>query len=135
VVRLSRPALKEFLGPEWNRLRLAVVNKQLVILLGSDIFVLEQAIQNVRDGKPGLEQSTRLAGFRKQADPERRFELHLALSRLRGLFTPADELPKDFKPTNGCSSISIHSGLNDLGVDLWIPAESVMDAGKWLRIW
>ena len=128
-------ALKEYLGPEWNRLRLAVVNKQLVILLGSDVSLLEQAIQNVRDGKPGLEQSARLAGFRKQADPQRRFELHLALSRLRGLFTPASELPNDFKPTAGCSSLSIHSGLNDLGMDLWIPAESVVDARKWLRIW
>ncbi len=127
--------LKDLLGPEWNRLRLAVVNKQVVILVGSDLALLDQAIQNVRDGKPGLDQSAALAEFRKQAAPERRIELHLALSRVQALVTPADQLPKDFKPTGTTSSISVRTGLTDLGLDLWIPAEAVPDIGRWLRLW
>ena len=108
-------------------MRIAVVNKQVVIQLGSDLALLEQAIQNVRDGKPGLEQSAALAEFRKQAAPERRLELHLELSRVQALVTQADKLPKDFKPNAACSSISARTGLTDLGLDLWIPAEAVPD--------
>jgi hypothetical protein len=128
-------ALKDLFGPEWNRLRLAVVNKQVVVLLGSESALLEQAIQNVRDGKPGLEQSAALAEFRKQAAPERRFELHLAVSRVRGLLTPPGDLPKDFKPTGACSSVSVRTGMSDLGLDLWVPAEAVPDVLKWLHLW
>src|SRR5262249_46741600 len=54
-------ALKDLFGPEWNRLRLAVVNKQVVVLVGSDLDLLDQAIRNVRDGKPGLESAAALA--------------------------------------------------------------------------
>jgi hypothetical protein len=128
-------ALKDLFGPEWNRLRVAVVNKQVVVLLGSELDLLEEAIRNVRDGKLGLEQSASLAEFRKHAAPERRIEVHLALHRLRMLFTPANELPKDFKATGAISSVAVRTGLNDLGLDLWAPAEAVPDALKWLGIW
>jgi hypothetical protein len=128
-------ALKDLFGPDWNRLRIAVVNKQVVVLLGSETSLLEQAIVNVREGKPGLDQSAALAEFHKQTSPERRIELHLAVGRLRALLTPADQLPKDFKPTGACSSIALRSGQTDLGMDLWVPAEAVPDVGKWLRLW
>jgi hypothetical protein len=126
-------ALRDLLGPEWSRMRIAVVNKQVVILVGSDLALLDQAIQNVRDGKAGLEQSTALAEFHKRAAPERRIELHLALSRVRALVMPSDMLPKDFKPTATCSSVSVRTGLTDLGLDLWLPAEAVTDVLTWLR--
>ena len=126
-------ALKDLFGPDWNRVRIAVVNKQVVIVAGSDLALLDQAIQNVRDGKPGLEQSAALAEFRKQAAPERRIELHLALSRVQALVTPAEKLPRDFKATATCSSISARTGLTDFGVDLWIPAEAVPDILRWVR--
>jgi hypothetical protein len=128
-------ALKDLFGPEWNRLRLAVVNKQVVILLGSELALFDEALVNVRDGKPGLEQSAALAEFRKQAAPERRMELHLALGRLRALFSPPEELPKGFKPTGACSSLAVRTGLTDLGFDLWAPAEAVPDALQWFRLW
>src|SRR5205823_7134788 len=118
-------------GPEWNRLRVAVVEKQVVVLLGSETALLEEAIANVRDGKPGLERSAALAEFRKQAAPERRIELHLVPSRLRALLTPANELPGDFKPTGACSSVAVRTGLTEMGLDLWAPAEAVPDVLKW----
>jgi hypothetical protein len=126
-------ALKDLFGPEWNRLRVAVVNKQVVVLLGSETALLEQAIQNVRDGKPGLEQSASLAEFHKRAAAERRIELHLVLGRVRALVTPAADLPKDFKPSGACSSVSVRTGLTDLGLDLWVPAEAIPDVLTWSR--
>ncbi len=120
-------SLKEFFGPQWNRLRLTVVNKQVIILFGSDLALLDQAIQNVRQGKPGLEQSAHLADFRKQVSPERRMELHLAPGRVRTLLTPANQLPPGFKPSGRCISTALRTGLNDLGFDLWVPAESLAE--------
>jgi hypothetical protein len=127
-------AMKDLFGPEWDRLRVAVVNKQVVILLGSDLALLDEAIGNVREGKPGLERSAALAEFHKQAAPERRIELHVALGRVRALVTPADQLPKGFKPTGAVSSVSVRSGPADLGLDLWVPAEAVGDALDWFRL-
>jgi hypothetical protein len=120
-------AVKDYFGPEWNRLRLAVVNHRVVVLFGSDLSLLDQAIQNVSQGKPGLEKSAALAEFHKQASPERRLELHLALGRLRALFTPADMLPPNFKPTGRCTTVSLRTGRTDLGLDAWIPAESLAE--------
>lgn len=128
-------ALQDFLGPQWNRLRIAVVNKQVVVLLGSDLELLDEAITNLRDGKPGLEAAPALAEFHKQAAPERRMELHLALGRVRALTTPAAEQEKDFKPSPAVSSISLRTGSTDAGMDLWVPADSIVDAGKWLHLW
>jgi hypothetical protein len=128
-------ALKDFFGPEWNRLRVAVVNKQIVVLIGSDLALLDQAIQNVRDGKPGLEQSAVLAEFHKQAAPERRLELHMAVGRVRALISPAADLPKDFKPSAACSSAAVRTGTADIGLDVWVPAETVPDILKWMHIW
>jgi hypothetical protein len=125
-------ALADLFGPQWNRLRVAVVNKQLLVLLGSEPALLEEAIRNVRDGKPGLEQSPALADFRKQAAPEHRMELHVALGRVRALLSPATDLPKDFKPSGACSSVAVWTGPADLGLDLWVPAGAVPDVLHWL---
>jgi hypothetical protein len=127
-------ALKDLFGPEWNRVRIAVVNKHVIFLIGSDLSLLDEAIANVRAGKPGLEASAALATFRKNAAPERRMELHLALGRVQALVTPADMLPKDFKPTGSCSSISVRTGLTDLGLDVWMPAEALEDVMRWFRL-
>lgn len=123
-------ALQDFFGPQWNRLRLAAVNKQLVVLLGSDLDLLEQAIANVRDGKPGLEQSATLADYHKHVATERRIELHLALGRVRALLTPTADLPKDFTPSGAVSSIALWTKPTEMGGDLWIPAEAMSDFFK-----
>jgi hypothetical protein len=120
-------ALEDLFGPQWNRLRVAAVNKQVVVLLGSDLDLLDRAIANVRDGKPGLEQAATLAEFHKQAVPERRIELHLALGRVRALLTPAADLPGDFKPTGAVGSLSLWTKPTEMGADLWVPAEVLPD--------
>jgi len=127
-------ALKDLFGPEWGRIRIVVVDKQVVVLLGSDLVLLDEAVRNVRDGKPGLERSAALAEFHKQAAPERRMELHFALSRVQALLTPANELPKDVKPSGAVSSVALRTGRTDMGLDLWVPAEAVPDVIRWLHL-
>jgi hypothetical protein len=43
-------------------------------------------------------------------------------------------LPKDFKLTGTCSSISLKTGMTDLGLDLWVPAEAINDVIRWMRL-
>jgi hypothetical protein len=123
--------LKEAFGPDWNRIRLAVVGGKVVAMLGSNPELFEEALKNVRDDKPGLDASAALAGFRKHVGPGRRAELHLALSLLRGLAPPAGQLPKDLKPD--LSSVALRTGTADISLDFWMPPENIGDGLFWLR--
>jgi hypothetical protein len=125
--------LKDFFGPDWHRVRIGEVGGKVVALVGSDVSLLEQAIQNVRAGKPGLEAAPALASFHKNAGPDRRAELHLAVQRIQALTVPAKQLPADFKPTDEISSIGLRTAPAELGLDLWCPAGSVVTVLPWLR--
>jgi hypothetical protein len=124
--------LKEVFGPDWARIRLAVVGGKVVALLGSDVTLFEQAIANVRDKKPGLEASAALASFHKHASSERRAELHLAAQRIQALTTPAHQLPRDFQPTDDISSFGLRTGTAELGLDSWFPRSAVPVLVPWL---
>lgn len=42
-------ALKQYLGPDWDKMRLAVRGKQVVVLLGSEVELFEQTLENLQD--------------------------------------------------------------------------------------
>lgn len=46
--------LRHFLGPSWNEVRLATIDNRIVLLLGSDTELFEQAIDDVTKNRPGL---------------------------------------------------------------------------------
>ncbi len=124
---------KDLFGPDWNRIRLAIVGDRLVALVGSDLGLLDQAIANVQAGKPGLEEAPALAAFRKQVGPDRRVEAHVALRMVQQLATPADKLPKDFKPSATLSSVALRTGPADVSIDFWVPADAIDDGIYWFR--
>jgi len=76
------PALRKYAGPDWAKVRMATVGKKVVLLVGSDVALFRRALKNVKEGLPGLEADASLAAFRKQADPARKFELHVALEAI-----------------------------------------------------
>ena len=61
-------ALREVFGPDWDRVRLAARGKQVVVLVGSDERLLDAALANLKDGKPGLAGSKSLSAFARQAE-------------------------------------------------------------------
>lgn len=88
------PAGKHFqdlFGPDWNKVRVAVHGKQVVLLWGSDGALLSAALQNLKDGRRGLADAKTVAGFVRHADPARQIEVHAALPTLLGLMR-ADDL-------------------------------------------
>jgi hypothetical protein len=125
--------LKEVFGPDWARIRVASLGEKLVVMIGSNGELFEEGIKNVRDDKPGLEASPALAGFRKQANTGRRAELHVALTRVQALTVPPEKLPKDFKQTSTLTSVALRTGTADLGLDLWLAADTINDTLWWLR--
>ena len=114
-------ALRSVFGPDWDRVRLAAQGKQVVVLFGSDTKLLDAALANLKDGKPGLAGAKSLTGFEKQADSARKLELHgsagAVLSLLRG-----EDLRRP-KATNAPSltSASVAVGPDRLRLDLWLP--------------
>src|SRR5262249_43977907 len=77
--------MQKLLGPEWHRVRMVTVGKQVVTLGGSDVGLLQKAVKNVASGAAGLAGDSGLAAFHKQADPARKFELHVALDAVDAL--------------------------------------------------
>jgi hypothetical protein len=64
-------------GPDWNKIKMVTVGKQIVALFGSsDTDLLREAIRNVRDGKKGLAENTAMMAHLKDLPAERKIELH-----------------------------------------------------------
>src|SRR5207302_10426072 len=83
-------ALRQAFGPDWDKVRLAAQGKQVVVLVGSDERLLDTALANLKDGKPGLAASKSLAAFTRQADAGRQLELHAALGAVLELLRGED---------------------------------------------
>ncbi|HKB42085.1 MAG TPA: hypothetical protein VKD72_37005 [Gemmataceae bacterium] len=114
--------LSQLLGPEWNRVRLAVVGKQVVALIGSDVKLFEQTLKNLEDGKPGLAEAAPLREFARRSDPARKIEFHLSLEAASALATAADlEKPGKIKPGDTFSSGALTVELDRMQFDGWLP--------------
>lgn len=77
--------LRRMLGPEWSRLRLATVGNRVVVMLGSNLALFDQAIENVKAGKPSLDAEEAYTAFRSRAAEGRTAEFHLSLARAQKL--------------------------------------------------
>ncbi|MGE3803328.1 MAG: hypothetical protein AB7K24_01500 [Gemmataceae bacterium] len=79
--------LRGLFGPDWQRVRVAVCGKQVVVLVGSELALLDQALVNLKEGKPGLA-DTPLYQF-AGAKPHTRLQFSLtdmlAMTRVEGL--------------------------------------------------
>ena len=120
--------LQQLLGPEWHNLRLAVHQKQVVVLLGSNLELFENALKNldlkVYDRDTGIP----LQPFHSQADPARRIEFHFAMERILDL-TSGNEIRSDAKPPP-LTSFALSVGQNNLQLDVWLPSSEVKVVGK-----
>jgi hypothetical protein len=102
------PQLKELFGPDWDKIRLAVRGKQVVALVGSDVALLDEALANLKDSKPGLAASKGLTAFARQIHPDRRFEAHFSLERFLVLMKgPQNNQPADQKEDQPLTSLAL----------------------------
>ena len=78
IKKETEEALRQILGPEWKNIRLVKLEKQIVLLIGSDLELLDRAIKNLSDDAPGLEDSASVANFKKLIAPVRKAEFHFS---------------------------------------------------------
>jgi len=67
---------RQLLGPDWNRVRLVVLDQRVVFLIGSDVERLRQAVKNVRGGDKGLAGAKPVTAALARLTPERKLEFH-----------------------------------------------------------
>jgi hypothetical protein len=127
-------ALRAFLGPEWDRMRLAAAGNHVVVLLGSETELLDRTLDNLKDGKPGLAGAKSIAAFARQAGPGRNIELHVSAQRVAALMRePDQEGPAPPRAGAGLTSFGISVGADDLRFDLLLPLDELQLIGPRIR--
>jgi hypothetical protein len=111
--------LRDLFGPDWMKIRVATVGKQVVVLVGSDVTLLDQCVKNVKMGAPGLAGEKVLSAFAKRPGTDRKAEVHFALEAVAPFGTTGDV--SKLKEAAGLSSLTLRVDADRLGVDLWLP--------------
>jgi hypothetical protein len=125
--KLTGASLTQLLGPDWDKLRLAVVGNRVAVLLGSDVSLLESAVRNLSDGRPGLADAKFLDGFRKRATEDRQVEFHVDVETLLGL-TASNPPPRR---ESRLTSFALGLGTHHVTLDAFVPGGDVRAlAGK-----
>jgi hypothetical protein len=115
-------SLRGLFGPDWDTVRLVVSGKQVVALIGSDVGLLRQTLQNLEGGKPGLAGAKGFAPAAGLGDAARKAELHLSLETglallagddLRGRKAPGGRRP--------LTSFALTVDPEYLRLDTWTP--------------
>ena len=70
---------RNLLGPDWNKVRLAVQGKHVVVLVGSDLARLKETLTNLKTGNKGLAEQRSIAEASRRLDPQRKLEFHASL--------------------------------------------------------
>lgn len=120
------PQLKQFFGPDWNRIRVAVHEKQIVLMVGSETKLFDEAIKNLKGNLPGLAKAPMLKDFSERSDVGRKLEFHIALAKVTALVNATDiSKPEQFKPDAPVSSIALTVDPDRLQIDAFLPISEI----------
>ncbi len=127
----TAPQLRQLLGPDWARVRLAVQGKQVVVLAGSDVKLLGEALRNLKDGKPGLASAAALGDQAKKIDAGRKIEFHVSMALAAALATAADlEKPGKVPANPPLSTVALTIEEDRLQCDVWLPLAELKAIAK-----
>ncbi len=126
----AKKQLEEFLGPEWNNMRLAVHEDQVVLMLGSNMELFEQTLQNISQNKPGLARSKSLTELYRYSNSARKFELHVSLQNLLGLLPGGAQVAPPGQKTSALSSVGLSVEPDQLQLDVWMPISEIRILAK-----
>ena len=117
-----------FLGPDWNRIRVARINDQVVVMLGSGTDLFDQALKNLIAGKPGLESQEQFKRFRQNAPGGLLAELHVSMAQAKWLSGPREDT---WPGGNAKTSLGLSVSPKQLRLDFLVPFEEVDSAVDW----
>jgi hypothetical protein len=114
----AQTKLREAFGPDWSKIRLAVHGKQIVVLLGSNVDLLDETLANLKDQQPGLAVSPLFQEFQTRAPASRRTEFHLMVEQFMPLVKGAEPMPA---PGGDITSLSLGIENDSIELHLWVP--------------
>ncbi|HMF10789.1 MAG TPA: hypothetical protein VKE94_00735, partial [Gemmataceae bacterium] len=112
---------QQLLGPDWDKVRVAVAGKQVVVMLGSNVELFDTALRNVQKNEPGLAGSKHLAEFYARSAKERLFEFHVSVEGILRLTAEKAELRTKAQLTSAALSL----GPTSLQLDARLPTSEV----------
>jgi hypothetical protein len=119
-------ALRQAFGPAWMTVRAAPLENKLVLLMGTERQLLEQALQTSDANKSDLAQAPPLVESLGRLDASHQAALHLSLQRTLpaagGFEDPIAAMRRD---VNRVSSAAITIERDLLQVELWLPLEEI----------
>lgn len=124
IDKLDKAMAKQFtelIGPDWDKIRLAIVGNQIVVLVGSDTALFDATLRNLKKGEPGLAATKQLAPYHARTAKDRQFEFHISVEGVLRLVTP--KLPRD-TPAR-LTSVALTLGAQSVQVDLRVPTSEV----------
>jgi hypothetical protein len=89
--------------------------------VGSEVGLLDQALENLQAGKLGLAAAAGPAAFARQTGSSRAAELHFSVERLLALTGKPDNDRTPARGAGGLTSFGLTVGAADLQVDVWLP--------------
>jgi hypothetical protein len=107
-------------GPDWQRVRLATQGKQVVVLVGSDVKLLEEALNNLKAGKAGLADTV---AFKKGGVDQPHTRFQISLTKIVEL-AKAEDL-KQSKPVEKMTALELHVGRHHAELSLRMPIADV----------
>jgi hypothetical protein len=114
-------ALRDVFGPDWDRIRLAVHGKQVVVLVGSDKKLLSATLSNLKEGKRGLADAKELATAGRNANPSRLAEVNISLELATALLSGADLSQPGAAGKRSVTSFGLAVDPDYLELDVWVP--------------
>ena len=101
--------MKTLFGPDWQKVRIATIGNEVVLMLGSETSILEKAIANQKLSESELNSHKACSSFRARAKSDTTFEFHMAISRLAYLLDLgiSEDKPAGNKETDRVSSFGL----------------------------
>lgn len=115
--------LKRLFGADWQRLRLAVLENNIVVLAGSDETLLTTTLRNIRDGGAGLAKDLGVVTSTSRFDSQHTFELHASMLNAAPLTVQAQ--PALGKKAAKLTSMSVTVDVDRIQFDFWMPSSEI----------
>lgn len=126
-VQRTRNKMEALFGPEWQKVRIATVGNEVLLLVGSETSILENAIAKQKLPEDALNSHKACQTFRRRANSETIFEFHVAISRLTHLLDLGISEDKSIvdKQVDRVSSFGLTIEDKRVRVDTYTPPQDI----------
>ncbi|MDF1844574.1 MAG: hypothetical protein P1U77_24430 [Rubripirellula sp.] len=117
--------LKRLLGPQWNTIRVAAVGNQVILLIGSELPLLDAALAIAQKPDRTTRFLERFENFSERSPRQRSGELHFSLGRLQQLMDPNFDPAQPLGEAKGISSMDVQITPQQIRFDAFMPFEEI----------